>query len=194
MAISKVVYNNKILIDLTVDTVLADKVLKGYTAHGADGELITGTCDFDSNTQDATAADSEILKGKTAVVKGSMKTGTMPNHGGVSAELAEKDDMYIIPRGYHDGSGIVTIPSEEQLKIKPENIREGVTILGVLGVMTGLEDVVAQPKKIVTPSTVVQKVVPEGSYTHLTEVEVLAIPYEETDNSAGGKTVTIASA
>ena len=43
-------YNNKIqlsdgtvLIDLTNDTVEADKVLEGFTAHNASGEAITGT-------------------------------------------------------------------------------------------------------------------------------------------------------
>ena len=38
MAISKVVYGGNTLIDLTADTVKADKILKSYTAHGADGE------------------------------------------------------------------------------------------------------------------------------------------------------------
>jgi len=44
MAISKVVYGGNTLIDLTADTVSADKVLAGIKAHGADGEAITGTC------------------------------------------------------------------------------------------------------------------------------------------------------
>ena len=47
MAISKVIYGGKTLIDLTSDTVTAEKVLSGYTAHGADGEAITGTCTYD---------------------------------------------------------------------------------------------------------------------------------------------------
>ena len=51
MAISKVVYGGQTLIDLTADTIIKDKVLKGYTAHGADGEPITGTCEYDANTQ-----------------------------------------------------------------------------------------------------------------------------------------------
>ena len=43
MAVSKVNYGTTTLIDLTGDTVTADKLLAGYTAHGADGEAITGT-------------------------------------------------------------------------------------------------------------------------------------------------------
>lgn len=42
MGISKVVYGNTALIDLTNDTVVAAKMLSGTTAHGANGEAITG--------------------------------------------------------------------------------------------------------------------------------------------------------
>lgn len=39
MAVNKVVYGGKTLIDLTGDTVTTDKLLKGITAHGKDGEV-----------------------------------------------------------------------------------------------------------------------------------------------------------
>lgn len=42
MAISKVVYGTTILVDLTADTVKASVLSEGYTAHGANGELISG--------------------------------------------------------------------------------------------------------------------------------------------------------
>lgn len=42
MAINKVVYNAKTLIDLTKDTVTAETLKKGYTAHKADGTIVTG--------------------------------------------------------------------------------------------------------------------------------------------------------
>ena len=43
MGVSKVLYGNDIVIDLTQDTVTADSLQSGYTAHGANGEAITGT-------------------------------------------------------------------------------------------------------------------------------------------------------
>ena len=43
MATSKVVYSGRILIDLTGDTVTEENLLRGYTAHGADGTQIIGT-------------------------------------------------------------------------------------------------------------------------------------------------------
>ena len=191
MGISKVVYGGQTLIDLTSDTVQADKILKGYTTHGADGELITGICEYDSNTQDATAADSEILSGKTAYVKGTKKTGTMKNNAAVSGTINTKNEAYTVPQGYHDGAGKVRISSTEQAKLIPANIREGVEILGVTGSMSGTED--AKPQsKTVTPSTQVQTILPDDGYNCLSQVTVVAIPYVESENNAGGKTVTIA--
>ena len=190
MAISKVVYGGNTLLDLTADTVTADKLLAGYTAHGADGEPITGSCDYDSNTQDATAADSEILAGKIAYVKGTKKTGTMKNNGAVTGTISTKDGTYTVPQGYHDGSGKVAINANERTKLVPANIREGVTILGVTGEMTGSEGVNPQSKEV-TPSTVEQSVTPDYGYNYLSEVIVKPIPYRESNNSAGGTTVTI---
>ena len=40
MANSKIIYFGETLMDLTQDTVEADKLLQGVTAHGADGEEI----------------------------------------------------------------------------------------------------------------------------------------------------------
>lgn len=190
MAVSKVVYGGRTLIDLTADTITPDKLKKGYTAHGADGEPINGTCEHDANTQDATAADSEILKGKTAYVKGAKKTGTMPNNGAVSGKITTKAGKYTIPQGYHDGSGDAQIDPTEQAKLIPDNIREGIVILGVEGTMSGSEDVKAQTKTV-TPTVEGLTVLPDEGYNSLTSVTVAAIPYVESDNSTGGKTVTI---
>jgi hypothetical protein len=190
MAISKVVYGGQTLIDLTADTIKADKLLSGYTAHGADGEVINGACDFDANTQDATATDAEILTGKTAYNKGVKITGKMKNNGAVNGTINTKNGKYTVPQGYHDGSGIVQIDATEQAKLTPTNIREGVTILGVSGTMSPNEGEKAQ-EKTVTPSTTAQTIVPDDGYTCLSSVTVNAIPYVENDNSAGGKTVTI---
>ena len=48
MAVNKVVYGTTVLVDLTKDTVTADKLLKGATAHDASGEQITGTMEAGS--------------------------------------------------------------------------------------------------------------------------------------------------
>lgn len=190
MAVNKVVYGGKTLIDLTGDTVTADKVLEGFTTHDKSGASITGTCDYDVNSGDATAAVAEILKGKTAYARGTKLVGTMPNNGAVTGKISTKGGAYTIPQGYHDGSGKVSIDATEQAKIIAQNIREGVTILGVEGSMSGSEGVKAQAKTV-TPSSAQQTILPDTGYTHLSQVTVEKIPYVESENSAGGTTVTI---
>ena len=190
MSINKVVYGGKTLIDLTGDTVTADKVLEGFTTHDKSGAPITGTCTFDVNSGDATVSVAEMLTGKTAYARGTKLTGTMPNNGAVTGKISTKDGAYTILQGYHDGSGKVSIDATEQAKIIAQNIREGVTILGVEGSMSGSEGVKAQAKTV-TPSSVQQTILPDAGYTHLSQVTVAKIPYVESENSAGGTTVTI---
>lgn len=192
MAVSKIIYDGRTLIDLTQDTVEASKLLKGYTAHGADGEVVTGSCTFDSDTMDATATDSEILEGKSAYVKGTKKTGTMKNNGAVAGFISAKDEQYTVPLGYHDGSGKVGIADSEKQKLISENIREGVTILGIEGSMSGTEDAIPQAVEV-TPTSSQQVILPdaEQGYNYLSQVTVKPIPYVETENTAGGITVTI---
>lgn len=42
MAVNKVVYGSRTLVDLTQDTVVSDKLVSGYTAHDKAGNAITG--------------------------------------------------------------------------------------------------------------------------------------------------------
>lgn len=192
MAINKVIYGGRTLIDLSGDTVTADKILDGFTAHDKKGETITGTCKYDVDSSDATAAVAEILQGKTAYVRGKKLTGTMKNNSAVAGTISSKDEQYTVPQGYHDGSGKVGIVDTEKEKLVPANIREGITLLGVEGTMSETED--AKPQaKTVTPKTTEQTVLPdtEEGYNYLSQVTVAAIPYQESENPAGGTTVTI---
>ena len=193
------VYNSKVvladgtvLMDLTADTVDASHLLSGYTAHGANGAPITGSCTYDSNTINDTLTVSEALTGKTFHARGQAYTGTMPNNGAVTGTITTKAQEYTVPQGYHDGSGKVSISATEQAKIIATNIRSGVTILGVSGSMSGSEDVAATSASI-TPYTTAQTIIPSdlGDYNSITQINVAAIAYTETDNDYGGKTATI---
>ena len=190
--VNKVVYGGNTLIDLTGDDVTASDVLSGKKFHLPSGAPGTGSCTYDADTSDATATAAEILLGKTAYKNGEKLTGTMPNNGAVTGTITTKEQQYTVPQGYHDGSGKVSIAAAEQAKVIPSNIKDGVEILGVTGTYTG-EGVTAQAKTV-TPSTSQQVVTPDAGYDYLSQVTVNAIPYTETDNAAGGKTVTIAAA
>lgn len=187
---NKVIYNGTTLIDISGDTITAGDLAYGVTAHDKSGAPITGSNTYDADTSDANAVASEILATKTAYVNGSKVTGSMPNRGAVSGSIATKTGTYTIPQGYHDGSGSVSIDSTEQSKLVPANIRQGITVLGIQGEMTGTEDVNAETVSV-TPSAAAQTITPGTGYNYLSQVTVAAIPYAETDNAAGGVTVTI---
>ena len=187
--VNKLVVGNEVKFDLTSDTVTTEKLLSGYTAHDQSGAPITGTCDYDVNSQDATAQVAEVLNTKTFYARGSKLTGTMPNNGSVSSSITTKAQEVSIAQGYHDGSGKVSIDSTERAKIVAADMKDGVEILGVTGTYTG-EGGTSQAKTV-TPTLSVQTVLPDEGIDFLSQVTVNAIPVVETDNAAGGKTVTI---
>lgn len=191
MAINKVIYGGNALIDLTGDSVTKDKLLTGYTAHDKSGEVIKGTCAFDVDSTDATATVAEILNGQTAYARGSKVSGTMKNNGAVAGTIADKDSVYTVPIGYHDGSGTVKIDTTEKAKLIPGNIKKGVNILGVKGDCEPSSDVTAQAKTA-TPSTVKQTILPDDGVDYLSQVVINPIAYVESANSSGGTTITIA--
>lgn len=190
MAISKVIYGGEVLLDLTADTVSEETLLAGYTAHGSNGEIIQGECMFDADTSDATITPDDVLEGESGYSNGVKIEGAMPNNNGVTYNISSLSSV-TIAKGYHDGSGVAKISDTEKAKIIPNNIRAGVSILSVVGTMTGAEGITAQ-EKVVTPSTIQQIVSPDSDYDYLSSVIVNAIPYSESSNAAGGITVTIA--
>lgn len=190
MGRSKVVLGGEVLIDLTSDTITKDKLLKGYTAHGADGEPMEGTCEYDVDSSKANAMQAEVLAGKTFAKGGKVLEGTMPNIGKEEKTISSKEEKVSISQGYHDGSGTVGISEVEKGKLIPSNIRKDVEILGVRGEMDSTEGVNAQSREV-TPKMTAQTITPEEGFNYLSQVVVKAIPVVETDNSAGGKTVTI---
>ena len=110
MGISKVEINNadgtkNVLVDLTGDTVTADMLAEGVTAHGADGELITGAMQAGIDTSDADATADDIVSPKTAYVNGEKVEGTL---------VAKAINTTV-------GSGYVTVDSQNKLNFSLGN-------------------------------------------------------------------------
>ena len=187
--VNKLVVGNQVKFDLTGDTVAPNTLLTGATAHDKSGAQITGTCSYDSDTSDATVAVAEILKDKTAYARGAKIVGTMPNNGAKNYSISDLNDQ-TISLGFYDGSGKISIDSAEKAKIIPANIKNCVSILGVQGTMTGQEDLNIQSKTI-TPTFAAQTILPDDGYDYLSQVVVSAIPMTESENTAGGLTLTI---
>lgn len=185
---NKIVWGNETLIDLTGDTVEEQYIIQNKTAHDRSGKIITGTCTYDADTSGATATADEILAGEVAYCNGNEITGTMPRNENVAGVISDVNEPYSIALGYHDGSGKVSIASAEAAKLQPANIREGISILGVTGTMSGMESLETEEGEA-TPSKEEQIITPTpGKY--FSQVKVKAIPYVESAN-AFGTTVTI---
>ncbi|RKZ45482.1 MAG: hypothetical protein DRQ41_00150 [Gammaproteobacteria bacterium] len=83
------------------------------------------------NTSSGDAVSGELTSGKRAWVDGVEITGTMPNQGAITLTPTTSDQP--IAAGYHNGSGVV----KGVQNLAPENIRAGVTILGITGTFSG---------------------------------------------------------
>lgn len=60
-----------------------------------------------------TAAAADVLSGKTIVTAdGTVTAGTMANNGAVEKVLTASDSSYTVPKGYHSGTGTVSISTE----------------------------------------------------------------------------------
>lgn len=191
--VNKVVFGSTTVMDISDTTADASKVALGEKFYDRSGAPQTGTSTLDSDTTDADAVAGEILLNKTAYVNKNKITGSMPNRGAVTGTISTVAGTYSIQNGYHDGSGTVAIDSTEQAKIIAGNIKKDVEILGVTGTYEG-SATPTSTAKTVTPYTTAKTYLPSAESTpvdYYSQFTVNAISYTETDNAAGGKTVTI---
>lgn len=197
-AVSKVIYNSNVLIDLTEDTVSADKLLEGITAHDAAGNPITGTL-VSTDTTDATASASDIAKGKTAYVNEEKITGSITVFNGIritarNATIAKPTDAsdsegnklisnslslgtdYLIRAGKYT----IQLFAEAYGDAQPEDVAAGKTFTSAAGaIVTGTktESTPNLTTGSATPSKAAQTFTPDG-YDGYSAFTVAAIPGE----------------
>ena len=125
MGNSKVVFNAKVLIDLTGDTVAAAKLLEGATAHGKDGERVTG----------------KILARNTVGKNGAV--GMAPNFAAVAITPVTRNTQahanvdnvnrlcFQPPAGYYSGESYATVA--RVIGLNEGNLCAGSSVLDVAG-------------------------------------------------------------
>ena len=69
-----------------------------------------------------TATADDILEGKTAYINGEIVTGSMPNNGAISTQI-DAGASYNIPKGYHNGSGVITAVDPNAPVVRSASLR-----------------------------------------------------------------------
>lgn len=96
--------------------------------YGLEGVTVLPIPSVYQDTSSVTATAADVLTGKVIVLAdGTVKAGTMPDNGAATKALDATTVTYTIPKGYHNGSGKVTItletktatPTKSQQKITP---------------------------------------------------------------------------
>lgn len=116
------------------------------------------------DTSSVTAAAEDVLTGKVIVTAdGSVVPGTMPNNGAVSKSLTASETSYTIPKGYHSGTGSVSIttetknatPAKEQQTITPTSgsVLSQVTVEAIPEQYVDTSDATAAADKILSGET-----------------------------------------
>ena len=135
------------------------------------GKEVTGMGHYvmSGDIKDATAEDSNVLSGKTYYNNNGKREGTMPNRGGMSAELAAGGSVSI-PEGYHNGEGVVRaqdLASQTQATATAADIASGKTawVNGskVTGTLTGIMQVIQD----IGITRVKTRTIDAGDWTHL---------------------------
>ena len=159
MGVSKVVYDNNVLVDLTADTITSDKMLANTTAHRADGVQITGSISNKSAT-DLTVSGATVTvpsgyysaQATKSVATGTAGTpsankGTVSNHQITITPTVTNTTGYITG-GTKNGTAVTVSASDlvSGSETKDENGQYDVTNLAslIVNVVGGDYDVQSQ--------------------------------------------------
>lgn len=130
MGNSKIVFNARVLIDLTADTVAAAKLLEGTTAHGANGERVTGKILGRNTVGKNGAVGASVSWPNVPVTPVSRNTQIGQNADGVKRFSLQP------PAGYYDGNSYVADTFSNVANViglNADKLSAGNTVLDISG-------------------------------------------------------------
>lgn len=100
-------------------------VTPGDGYYGLSAVTVGAIPDIYQDVSSVTATAPDVLTGKIFVAAdGTVVTGTMTNNGDVSKTLDGTTITYTIPKGYHSGSGVVSISLEAKTVTPTKSIQD----------------------------------------------------------------------
>lgn len=131
---NKVVFGGETVIDLTGDTVAADKLVAGYTAHDATGKQITGDI--------FTVSQGHLTFSEASVNGTNIEFGAGPVSGVVGRLIGENSKFYM------------QVPGSEFGDVTAADVASGKTFTSSSGLkVTGKVQVVESGKSLLAPSS-----------------------------------------
>lgn len=134
----------------------------GY--YGLSDVTVAAIPDQFQDVSSVTAAAADVLANKVFVdSEGTVTAGTMVNNGAVSKKLDTSTKSYTIPKGYHSGSGTVSLttetksatPTKSQQTITPTagKVLSSVTVAAIPGAYITTDDATAAAGEILEGKT-----------------------------------------
>lgn len=152
--------------NLQSKTVTPTKAQQSITAdqgfYGLSDVTVKAIPEAYQNVSGVTAAAGDVLANKTIVdAAGNSVAGTMPNNGAVTKTLdtAKDNQSYAIPKGYHNGSGAVSISLETKTATPSESAQ---TISPTSGKVLSSVSVGAIPSEYVSAKNTIRDITDDG--------------------------------
>ena len=122
MGYSKVVFGSTPIIDLTNDSVTAPDILEGKTAHGADGEIITGSMPNRGGTSGIIGLKSEVIPISRGYHdgSGSVKISDSEQDKIISGNIKQGVEILGVTGNFGRSQSKTVTPSESVQEILPD--------------------------------------------------------------------------
>lgn len=185
MAVNKVEYAGKVLLDLTEDTVTADMMESGAKAHDKTGALITGSIPVNDTLTNASISESDLDFIKMQSSYGELRFVT------INPRIYSKNEEKMILKGNEQRCKISVIASYFG-SASPADVRKGITFTSTNGLkITGTADMSGGISNNNCEAYLVDVTNPTVSFkTASGTIKAYGYAYETTKSQWGGSTTT----